>query len=111
MMKTKVLLLVAVLLLVIADVSQAGGRCGRWGGGGYWGGGRRVGRWWLLGWRTLLGWRMGRLGARVWRQLRCAYTGLSHCLCYAALLCDLRATDARACSSTPSQARLLSRSG
>ena len=40
MMKTKVLLLVAVLLLVIADVSQAGGRCGRWGGGGYWGGGR-----------------------------------------------------------------------
>lgn len=39
-MKTKLLLLVAVLVFAIADVSQAGGRCGRWGGGGYWGGGR-----------------------------------------------------------------------
>ena len=39
-MKTKLLLLVTVLLLAIADVSQAGGRCGWGGGGGYWGGGR-----------------------------------------------------------------------
>jgi len=38
-MKTKFLLVLALLLLAIADVSQAGGRCGRWGGGGYWGGG------------------------------------------------------------------------
>ena len=38
-MKTKLLLLVTVLFLAIADVSQAGGRCGWGGGGGYWGGG------------------------------------------------------------------------
>jgi hypothetical protein len=39
-MKTKLLLLLAVVFLAIVDVSQAGGRCG-WGGGGWgWGGGR-----------------------------------------------------------------------
>jgi hypothetical protein len=49
-MKMKLLFLMAVLLLAAADLSQAGGYCGRWGGGhwggrgwygggGYWGGG------------------------------------------------------------------------
>ena len=49
-MKTKVLLLAAVLLLVIADVSQAGGRCGRW-GAAVTGVAVRMGRGRLLGWR------------------------------------------------------------
>ena len=34
-MKSKFLFVLALLLLVMADVSHAGGRCGRWGGGGY----------------------------------------------------------------------------
>jgi hypothetical protein len=50
-MKTKFLLVLALLLLAMADVSQAGGRCGRWGGGwgGYWGGGWG-GPYWGGGW-------------------------------------------------------------
>ena len=46
MKKTKLLFLLAVLLLVIADASQAGGRCGRWGGGGHWGRGWGGGGYW-----------------------------------------------------------------
>ena len=39
-MKAKFLIVFALLLLALADVTQAGGRCGRWGGGGgYWRGG------------------------------------------------------------------------
>jgi putative peptidoglycan binding protein len=38
-MKIKLLLVLALLLFALADVSEAGGRCGRWGGGGYWRGG------------------------------------------------------------------------
>jgi Putative peptidoglycan binding domain len=38
------LLVSALLFLAMADVSQAGGRCGRW--GGYWGGGYYGGRGW-----------------------------------------------------------------
>ncbi|HEY5705425.1 MAG TPA: peptidoglycan-binding domain-containing protein [Terrimicrobiaceae bacterium] len=51
-MKTKFLLVSALLLLAMAEVSQAGGRCGRWGGGGYWGGGRGWGGgpYWGGGW-------------------------------------------------------------
>jgi len=51
-MKTKFLIVSALLLLAMAEVSQAGGRCGRWGGGGYWGGGRGWGGgpYWGGGW-------------------------------------------------------------
>jgi Putative peptidoglycan binding domain len=48
-MKTKFLLVSALLFLAMADVSQAGGRCGRWGGywgGGYWGGPGWYGPYW-----------------------------------------------------------------
>ena len=43
-MRIKLLAILVLLLLAMADVSHAGGRCGRWGGG--WGGvlGRRLGR-------------------------------------------------------------------
>ena len=39
-MRTKLLVVLVLLLLAMADVSHAGGRCGRWGGG--W---RRLARW------------------------------------------------------------------
>lgn len=58
-MKTKLLLVSALLLLAMAEVSQAGGRCGRWGGGGYWGGGRGWGGggpYWGGGWGGWGGW-------------------------------------------------------
>ena len=39
-MRIKLLIVLVLLLLAMADVSHAGGRCGRWGGGwGGWGGG------------------------------------------------------------------------
>ena len=39
-MRIKLLAILVLLLLAMADVSHAGGRCGRWGGGwGGWGGG------------------------------------------------------------------------
>ncbi len=42
-MRTKLLLILVLLLLAMADISLAGGRCGRWGGyrggGGWYGGG------------------------------------------------------------------------
>lgn len=49
-MKSKFLFVSALLLLAMADVSQAGGRCGRWGGGGYWGGGWAGRGWYGPGW-------------------------------------------------------------
>jgi hypothetical protein len=56
--KTKLLVVLALVLLALVDVTQAGGRCGRW-GGGYWGGGRGWGgpSWgWGGGWG---GWGWG----------------------------------------------------
>lgn len=44
-MKTKLLVLLALVLLAMADITQAGGRCGGW-GGGRWGGGWGGGRGW-----------------------------------------------------------------
>ena len=57
-MKTKFLIVSALLLLALAEVSQAGGRCGRWGGGGHWGGGRGWGGgpYWGGGWGGWGGW-------------------------------------------------------
>ena len=60
MVRTKLLVVLTLLLLAMADVSYAGGRCGRWGGGGYggwrggWGGG--YGGWYGPGWG---GWGWG----------------------------------------------------
>jgi hypothetical protein len=53
-MRIKLLAILVLLLLAMADVSHAGGRCGRWGGGwGGWGGG-----WggWGGGWGGWGGW-------------------------------------------------------
>jgi hypothetical protein len=47
-MKRKFLLLLPLLLFAFADWSQAGGRCGYWGGGGWYGGGFWGGPYW--GW-------------------------------------------------------------
>ena len=58
-MRTKLLVVLVLLLLAMADVSYAGGRCGRWGGGwGGWGGGWGGwgGGWYGPGWG---GWGWG----------------------------------------------------
>jgi Putative peptidoglycan binding domain len=60
-MKTKLLLLLALLSLAIADVSQADGR--RWRGGGDWDGGRR----WRGDWDGGRRWRGDWDGGRRWR--------------------------------------------
>jgi Putative peptidoglycan binding domain len=62
-MRIKLLVVLVLLLLAMADVSQAGGRCGRWGGywgggwGGYYGGG--WGGWYGPGWGGWGGWGWG----------------------------------------------------
>ena len=54
-MRMKLLVVLVLLLLAMSDVSQAGGRCGRWGGygGGGWGG------WYGPGWGGWGGWGWG----------------------------------------------------
>jgi Putative peptidoglycan binding domain len=54
-MRIKLLVVLVLLLLAMADVSHAGGRCGRW--GGYWGGG--WGGWYGPGWGGWGGWGWG----------------------------------------------------